>query len=123
MDGKGAEISDLVITSLPYLIVLFESKNKVLTHSLLDNKKVINSLSEIIYNLLLSNFNLSDQEKRRLKRHKKYLYILGKKQHLKQKRGILKSQQGGGVIFSVLSTTLAPILLTLKQNGSANHRE
>lgn len=116
MDDK-VEISELVLTSLPYLIVLFEScTNKPLFYSLLNKKKLIHSLSEIVYNLVHNHFKLTGGQKRKLQRHKKYLCILAEKNHFQRKREILKGQRGGSVVHSILSITLPNLILTA--NGS-----
>ena len=122
--SSTANISELVVSSLPYLVVLHKCcNNKIVSNSILQNKTVAQSLSEIVYNLLHNNFNLSIVQKAKLKKYKKLLYLLAKKNQLREKRKVLGNQPGRGCLSIILSVTLPAIIKTLRQNGSTKHRK
>ena len=120
--SSTAKISELVVSSLPYLIVL-HNNNKILSNSILLNKTVIKSLTEIVYNLLRNNFNLSKSQKSKLKKYKKYLYLIAKKNQLREKKKVFGNQVGRGSLSIILSVTLPAIITTLRQNGATKHRK
>jgi hypothetical protein len=67
-------------------------------------------LREIFHNLNIGNIPISESDKAKLKRNKKYLKVLGsKKSSFKVKKKIL-NQKGGGIIPILLSTILPMVI-------------
>jgi hypothetical protein len=78
-------------------------------------KVLIQSLSEIVSNLLEGRFPLTVKQKRKLQKHKKTLHeIYSKKLSIKKKRSIFSSQRGGALITGLLSAI--PLLTSLISN-------
>ena len=117
-------LSRTIISSFPYLIVLYECcHNKNVLHALLQRKTVINSLSEIIFNLLKKNIEIPKSERRKFKKIEKYLFQLAKKRGKKEKVQILSGQKGGAILSSVLSAALPQLIQITKNNGSTKNRK
>ena len=104
-------LSKTVQSTLPYLIVLYESiNNTTLKAELLSNKKVIYSLTEIAYNLLLKNIPLTEAERKKFLRIESELVLLAKTGNLSEKLSLLKTNKGSGVISVILSTALPKLM-------------
>jgi hypothetical protein len=97
----------------PHLEVLLYSKNdRKLRCLLLKNQLVIKALSELALNLLKENVQLSEIEKKRLRKYAKELLKLARKSGCAQKTKLLAGQRGEGVLSTLLTIGL-PILSQL----------
>ena len=111
-----ANISECVVSGFSYLTVLLENlNNKALRDLLVSNKKTIKSLTEIAHNLLLGNFSLSLAEKHSLKKYKKELVLLAKKQNSREKKLLLLSKNRS-FLSTVLNIALPKLAKTLWHN-------
>ncbi len=95
------------------ILKILQNPNNKYSKIILKNAdvKLVNTLCEIIYNVLETNINISDTDKKELVKHKKVLLKLLKKSGLKNKRKIL-SQKGGFLQFVLpaVITGLASII-------------
>jgi len=117
--------SNFVKESLPYMVVLFETlEDKELRKRLLLQKpEIIPALSELVLNLIQENVDLSQKDRRKLKRYKKELIHLVQKGQHKQKYRLLSGQKGAGLLGTVLSIglpILSSLLFSRKRDGSNN---
>lgn len=114
--------SNCVKESYPYLIVLCDSANNIpLRKLILQNKKVIDALSEVALNLVKGNIPLSNPDKRKLKKYKKELIQLIQKQNRRTKYNILTGQRGSGLLSGLLSVALpvlSSLLASTKRHGT-----
>lgn len=113
------EQSNIVVTSLPYLIVLYENcENKTLKNNILKQSEVLNCLTEIIFNLLDNSIVLNKTEKDSLVKFTDDLIILGKKGgSSSRKLKLLRGSRGKELLITVLSITL-PLIITSLNNGT-----
>ena len=106
-------MSSVVERALPLLQTLMSSKpilrKAIIEHATPD---LIHAVTEIIWNTLKGVITLTDEQKRRLSRHKKeFRALVNKKLSVKKKRKIL-NQKGTGAALAAL----IPIALTLLAN-------
>ena len=117
--------SETVRKAFPYIVVLHESnRDQKLRKNLLHSKKVLNCLSELIYNILAQNVVLTEGDKKKLKKYKSELIKLARKGGNNQKYTILTGQKGRGIVSTVLSIGL-PILaslLAVQSHGSVDRK-
>jgi hypothetical protein len=72
-------------------------RKAILAHA---DKRLITSLCELIYNVLKNNINISEQNRAKLLKHRKFLRELCEKSSLKAKKKIL-IQKGGFLQFLI----------------------
>lgn len=106
-------VSEVVKKSFPYLIVLNENcKNKEIRNNILKSKKVLCAITEIVYNILKGNIDLTKKNKRLLRNYKKELLLIARKGRNIQKNKILSDQRGAGILSTILSVGI-PIIASL----------
>lgn len=102
-----------------YLHVLQKNKNSRFRKTIIKHapNSVIQALAEICFNTLKGNLELSPQEFKRLKRHKKALRLLSSpKLGTVRKRELL---QKGGFLSLIVSTLLGILLPKLFEQSSS----
>ena len=72
-------------------------RKAILVHA---DKGLINAICEIVYNVLRNNINISESDKAKLIKHRKFLRELCEKSSLKEKKKIL-IQKGGFLQFLI----------------------
>ena len=106
-------MSSVVERALPLLQTLVASK-PILRKAIIDHASpdLIHAVTEIIWNTLKGVITLTDDQKRRLSRHKKeFRALVNKKLSIKKKRKIL-NQKGTGAALAAL----IPIAISLLAN-------
>ena len=106
-------MSSVVERALPLLQTLVASK-PILRKAIIDHASpdLIHAVTEIIWNTLKGVITLTDEQKRRLSRHKKeFRALVDKKLSIKKKRKIL-NQKGTGAALAAL----IPIAISLLAN-------
>jgi hypothetical protein len=95
---------------LSILKVLFKAdpsiRKALLKHA---DKKLVCTLCECVYNILLGNVKLSTQDQKRLVKNKSLLKrVVKKTKNWKNKRKVI--QKGGNILISLLTPLLGSIL-------------
>jgi hypothetical protein len=106
----------------PYLLVLsdLDKNERTLKKCILEKDFVLAAISEIVYNLLKENVELTGSEKRKLLQEAKSLLKLASKTHaVGAKYRLLTGQSGAGVLSTILTIGI-PILSKLLNDGSDN---
>lgn len=110
-------------STYPYLIVLSETlTDSQLRKKLLNKPKVLNCISELTYNLLKGNIQLTEQEKKKLQKFRKELCKLATKGNIKTKQKLLSGQKGRGILSTLLTIGL-PVLFSLLSSKNASNRK
>jgi 3-dehydroquinate synthetase len=86
--------------------------DKKIQCSLLQSPEVIKALSEVAYNILRGNINISGEQKKKLLKYKHILRKLARKQYsCQQKRKII--QRGGGAFLPLLLPVIGSLLASI----------
>ena len=117
------ELSKTVALAFPYLIVLYENcENKTWKNKLLKKEGVLNSLTEIVYNLLDNRILLTKDQKKALLPFETALIRLAKKSESpSRKLQVLRGAQGRDLLITLLEVTLPHIAQKLQYCNGSNH--
>lgn len=106
-------MSERLLNNLEFLNKLAEFKGKQQTKIILDaSEENIRALTELVYNLLDGNIDISQETKQNLKKHKIFLRSLSNKNTSvdKKKKSLLRKRSCLGVIFAPILSIVGSCL-------------